>query len=43
MMEVPTFQTRHVETLGNKARGHMISMVCPPGMLCLLKHLEEIK
>ena len=40
-MEDPTYETRHVETPGNKAVGHMISMVCPPGILCLLKHLEK--
>lgn len=42
MVEVLAFQTRHVEILGNKAIGHMISMISFSG-LCLLKHLEEIK
>ena len=31
-----------VEIRGNKAIGHMISMISFSG-LCLLKHLEEIK
>lgn len=43
MIEVPVFRTRHTKTLRNKGIGHMISMVCRPGISCLLKHLKEMK